>query len=145
MEGRRPPALDELGLVGALRTRAATLAADLTVEVTGELSEQRLPAAVEAAAYWIAVEAMTNAARHSQGSRCMVDLRLFHHTLVLVVADDGRGLDSSRPSGVGLSSMRERAVEVGGSLVVHAAADGTEVVARLPLDLGVVDGHVDPR
>ena len=145
VEGLRPPALDELGLVGALRTRAATLAADLTVEVTGELSEQRLPAAVEAAAYWIAVEAMTNAARHSQGSRCMVDLRLFHHTLVLVVADDGRGLDSSRPSGVGLSSMRERAVEVGGSLVVHAAADGTEVVARLPLDLGVVDGHVDPR
>ena len=59
----------------------------------------------------------------------MVDLRLFHDTLVVVVADDGRGLDPSRPSGVGLSSMRERAAEVGGTVVVHAAADGTEVTA----------------
>lgn len=145
VEGLRPPALDELGLVGALRTRAASLAATIDVEVTGDVSDQCLPAAVEAAAYWIAVEAMTNATRHSQGSLCLVDLQLFHRTLVVVVADDGRGLDPSRPSGVGLNSMRERAVEVGGTLVVHAAADGTEVVARLPLDLGAADGHIDPR
>ena len=145
VEGLRPPALDELGLVGALRTRAATLAANLEVEVTGELADRCLPAAVEAAAYWIAVEAMTNAARHSGGTRCVVDLQLFHRVLVLVVADDGRGLDSSRPSGVGLNSMRERAVEVGGTLVVPATTEGTEVVARLPLELGGVDDHADPR
>ncbi|MFT4165518.1 MAG: histidine kinase [Microlunatus sp.] len=145
VEGLRPPALDELGLVGALRTRAATLAPAIGIEVSGDVSDQCLPAAVEAAAYWIAVEAMTNASRHSQGSRCLVDLQLFHHTLVVVVADDGRGIDPTRPSGVGLNSMRERAVEVSGTLVVHAAADGTEVVARLPLDLGVDDGHADPR
>ena len=145
VEGLRPPALDELGLVGALRTRAATLAPAIGIEVGGDVSDQCLPAAVEAAAYWIAVEAMTNASRHSQGSRCLVDLQLCHHTLVVVVADDGRGIDATRPSGVGLNSMRERAVEVGGTLVVHAAADGTEVVARLPLDLGVDDGHADPR
>lgn len=145
VEGLRPPTLDELGLVGALRTRATTLAGAIDIEVRGDVSNRCLPAAVETAAYWIAVEAMTNASRHSRGSRCLVDLQLFHHTLVVLVADDGRGIEPTRSRGVGLNSMRERAVEVGGTLVVHTVADGTEVVARLPLDLGVDNGLADPR
>lgn len=136
VEGLRPPALDELGLLGAVSSRAGALAAELEVEVTGELPPAGLPAAVETAAYWIAVEAVTNAARHSGGTHCAVDLRTFHDVLVVVVADDGTGPDPTRPSGVGQRSMRERAVEVGGSVIVHGGPSGTEVVARLPLTLG---------
>jgi two-component system NarL family sensor kinase len=106
VEGLRPPALDELGLLGAVRSRAASLAGELTVEVTGELPAAGLPAAVETAAYRIAVEAMTNAARHSGGARCVVDLRVFHGVIVVVIADDGGGgMDTSRPAGVGSRSM----------------------------------------
>lgn len=141
VEGLRPPALDELGLLGAIRSRAASLATGLTVEVSGELPRSALPAAVESAAYWIVVEAMTNAARHSGGSRCAVDLRVFHGVLVLVVADDGTGVDAARPSGVGLRSMRERAAEVGGTVAVRSDDHGTEVLVRLPMDLGVADAH----
>lgn len=141
VEGLRPPALDELGLLGAIRSRAVSLATELTVEVTGDLRRDALPAAVESAAYWIVVEAMTNAARHSRGSRCAVDVRVFHDVLVLVVADDGAGLDAARPSGVGLRSMRERAAEVGGTVGVRSDDHGTEVLVRLPLDLGVSDAH----
>ena len=123
-------------MLGALRSRTATLAGELTAEVTGELPAGGLPAAVEAAAYWIGVEALTNTVRHSRAERCAVDLRVFHDALVLVVADDGRGLDPSRPSGVGSRSMRERAAEVGGTVVIRSTIEGTEVVARLPLSLG---------
>ena len=91
---------------------------------------------MEAAAYWIGVEALTNTIRHSGAERCAVDLRVFHDALVLVVADDGRGLDPTRPSGVGSRSMRERAAEVGGTVVIRSTTEGTEVVARLPLSLG---------
>jgi two-component system NarL family sensor kinase len=145
VEGLRPPALDELGLLGALRSRASTLAGELTPEVTGELPPGGLPAAVEAAAYWIGVEALTNAARHSGARRCAVDLRAYSDALVLIVADDGHGLDPSLPSGVGLRSMRERAAEVGGSVLIRSTDEGAEVVARLPLVLGGLDGHADPR
>ena len=141
VEGLRPPALDELGLLGAIRSRAASLATDLTVEVSGELPRDPLPAAVESAAYWIVVEALTNAARHSGGRRCAVDVRPFHDVLVLVVADDGSGVDAARPSGVGLRSMRERAAEVGGTVAVRSDDRGTEVLVRLPMDLGVSGAH----
>ncbi|HET8970282.1 MAG TPA: histidine kinase, partial [Candidatus Nanopelagicales bacterium] len=139
VEGLRPPALDELGLLAAIRSRAASLAGDLVVEVTGELPSDGLPAAVETAAYWIAVEAMTNTARHSGGTRCALDARPADDVLVLVIADDGGGLEPGRAPGVGLRSMRERAAEVGGTVSVQSTAEGTEVVARLPLMPGGLD------
>ena len=68
VDALRPPALDELGLVGAVRARAASLAGELEFTVTGPDQRPPLPAAVETAAYRIAVEALTNAARHSQAA-----------------------------------------------------------------------------
>ncbi|HEY5979049.1 MAG TPA: histidine kinase [Microlunatus sp.] len=148
VEGLRPPALDELGLIGALRSRAASLAGDLAVVVEGAVPDA-LPAAVETAAYRIAVEAMTNAARHSAGSHCHVEVGTEPGTLVVVVSDDGGGLDPRRRAGVGLRSMQERATELGGTLSVRPSgadsASGTVVTARLPLTLGRTDGHPDPR
>jgi two-component system NarL family sensor kinase len=131
--GLRPPALDELGLIGALRLHADDVAepAGLTVEVIAE-DLGALTAAVEVAAYRIAAEALLNAARHSQGQRCRLTL-VRDHGLWLSITDDGRGMPDHCPSGVGTQSMRERAAALGGWVaIVPAAQRGTEVRAWLP-------------
>ncbi|HUG29771.1 MAG TPA: sensor histidine kinase [Candidatus Limnocylindria bacterium] len=133
----RPPALDELGLVGALRERAASFAGGpagvlrFDIHVGRDLSD--LPAAVEVAAYRIVVEAMTNVVRHSGAQQATIDIAGSRRELVVEVRDDGRGIRGAR-HGVGLRSMRERAEELGGSLEVGGEdAGGTIVRARLPL------------
>ena len=92
-----------------------------------------LPAAVEAAAYRIVQEALTNVVRHAQADHCVVRLRL-NNGLQIEVVDDGQGIRENHRAGMGLVSMRERAAELGGSCVVEQASDGgTRVLARLPL------------
>jgi signal transduction histidine kinase len=88
------------------------------------------------ACYRIAQEAITNAARHSGASSCLVRLCLDEAdgTLQLEVSDDGKGVAEDRSAGVGMSSMRERTEELGGTLTVGALPEGgTRVLARLPL------------
>jgi signal transduction histidine kinase len=93
-----------------------------------------LPAAVEVAALRITLEALSNAARHSGGSQVRVDLAMADGDLVVTVTDDGSGIPLVASPGVGLSSMRERAAEVGGSLdILPADVGGTVVSARLPV------------
>jgi signal transduction histidine kinase len=146
VEALRPPALDELGLVGAIRSRAASLAGGMLIDVAGPVDPVALPAAVETAAYRIAVEAMTNAVRHSRGRHCTVLIAPDARLLELTVRDDGVGLDPARAIGVGLRSMRERADEVGGSFSVGSpAGGGTVVYASLPTGLGGHDDPADPR
>ncbi len=132
----RPPALDELGRMPALRAHAARFAVDgeLLVQVDGPGDLPALPAAVESAAYLIAMEALTNVRRHSGAMHCRLRVRLAD-ALELEIEDDGMGLASGAPGGVGLSSMRERAAEVGGSLDIGRGGHdaGTRVLARLPL------------
>jgi two-component system, NarL family, sensor kinase len=93
-----------------------------------------LPAAVEVAAYRIAVEAMTNAVRHAGAQLCRVRLEAATQ-LTIEVTDDGRGLPSPIRPGTGMESMRERAEELGGDVSIGPRpGGGTRVVARLPLD-----------
>jgi signal transduction histidine kinase len=133
----RPPALDDLGLVGAMRASAAQYASNgLRVSVEEPEKLPLLPAAVEVAAYRIAQEALANVARHAEAGRCVVRLALDEEAgaLRLEVADDGRGIGEDKGSGVGLHSMRERAAELGGSVTFGSPAGGGAVVlARLPL------------
>ncbi|GAA4593578.1 hypothetical protein GCM10023194_58180 [Planotetraspora phitsanulokensis] len=146
VEALRPPALDELGIVGAVRSRAATLAGAMSIEVIGAESTPALPAAVETAAYRIAVEAITNAVRHSGATRCTAVITLSDGGVEVTVRDDGRGLDPDRAAGVGLRSMRERAAEVGGVWSIRSPAEGgTLVRAFLPTSLGGHDDPADPR
>jgi signal transduction histidine kinase len=94
-----------------------------------------LPAAVEVAAYHIAQKALTNAVRHAGASNCVVRLDLDDEAglLRIKVEDDGRGIGPERGTGVGLSSMRERAEELGGTCTVElVATGGTRVRAKLP-------------
>jgi signal transduction histidine kinase len=137
--GLRPPALDELGLMPALRSQASRFTVDrgLELRVEGPAELPPLPAAVEAAAYWIALEAVTNVSRHSSASHCLVRIRL-GDGLEVEVEDDGVGIRPGTPRGVGLTAMRERAAEVGGTCQVEPRpeAGGTRVVAHLPLPVG---------
>jgi len=130
----RPPALDELGLVGAVREQAALLAETTGLDISVQSTElPQLPPAVEVAAYRIVIEALTNATRHAGASRCEVDLRL-QDGLELEISDDGVGLAGDARPGVGLRSMRERAGELGGSFTAGSSpAGGTRIQARLPV------------
>jgi len=139
VEALRPPALDELGLVRAVRARAETMASELSIEVSGPDTPPAIPAAVETAAYRIAVEAMTNAVRHSAATRCTLSIVVDARGVEVDVRDDGRGLDQEHPAGVGLRSMRERAAEVGGQCSIRSPAEGGTVVhAWLPFEFGDV-------
>ncbi len=133
--GLRPPALDEVGLVRALQQQAARLegSAGLTIVVQATPPKfAQLPAAVEVAAYRIALEAMTNSVRHGQASVCAVDI-ILNGKLEVIVTDNGSGMDEGAAAGVGLHSMRERASELGGALDIRSTAAGTTVQATLPL------------
>ena len=132
----RPPALDELGLVGALREHARRMSGspgDLHIAISASEPLTKLPAAVEVAAYRIAMEAINNASRHADASQCSVKLQL-NGSLEIEVVDDGRGLPADRPAGVGLQSMRERADELGGVVAFSEHDEGGTVVrVRLPV------------
>ena len=129
----RPPALDDLGLAGAIRQRAAQLdRTGLVVRVDApELPP--LPAAVESAAYRIAVEAIANAVRHADPAR--VDIRVrAGDQLRIEVCDDGAARQPDWTHGVGLRSMHERAAELGGTCIAGPGPHGGRVVATLPLE-----------
>jgi signal transduction histidine kinase len=149
--GLRPPTLDDLGLVAAIRQQAESQGMVVTpvdtktverrenqpvfwLEATEDLPS--LPAAVEVAAYRITQEAITNVARHARARTCRVRLSVDEAAgaLLLEITDDGIGMSTGRRGGVGLSSMRERAVELGGACEVEPIPPaGTRVLARLPL------------
>lgn len=137
----RPPTLDELGLVGALReyvagfSHQAGRAAALTVSVEAPAALPALPAAVEVAAYRIVQEAVTNVLRHAQATSCQIHL-LVEDTLQITVSDDGTGFEEAERigTGMGLTSMRERAEELGGTFTIgNVVPKGTQIIARLPL------------
>jgi signal transduction histidine kinase len=142
----RPPALDELGLVEAMRQRASRLGVGdegflATLEAPDELPP--LPAAVEVACYRIVQEALTNVSRHARASACTLRLACADgRALTIEVTDDGVGLPETPEGGVGLSSMRERAAELGGECeIVRSRPSGTRVFARLPFREPLPEGR----
>jgi signal transduction histidine kinase len=140
----RPPELDQLGLVGALTRYASQysngaasddhrLKNDFSVQVQASDNIPPLPAAVEVAAYRITLEAINNVVRHAQARTCVVNLD-FSDALLLLIRDDGKGIAETVEAGVGLASMRERALELGGTCEVKTGPDfGTRIEAVLPL------------
>ena len=130
----RPPSLDSLGLVGALRQQveAMTGASGPSVAFVADIPSA-IPAGVEVAAYRISVEAVSNVVRHAGAARATVRLTVDRDMLRIDVEDEGVGFDRGS-IGVGTRTMYERAAEVGGELTIERGRDGgTHVVALLPL------------
>jgi len=132
----RPPVLDEFGLVTAIREHVAQYTGPNGIQVAFDVSEPMpsLPAAVEVAAYRIALEAFTNIINHAQATTCHIEVKREIRSLLLQVSDNGIGLTDGYRAGVGLTSMRERAAELGGDCTVeNISSGGTRVCARLPI------------
>jgi signal transduction histidine kinase len=131
----RPSALDDHGLVGALEQRVGQVAgrSGLTVVLEVPPALPEVGPDVEAAAFRIADEALTNVVRHAAAQNCTVSVSA-DGALSVVVVDDGRGIGEGREGGVGLASMRARAERLGGRLTLTPLSPGTEVRAELPLE-----------
>jgi signal transduction histidine kinase len=134
----RPVALDELGLVPALREHLTHCERErgLAFRLTADVAE-RLPASVETALFRIVQEAVNNVLQHAQAQQVRVTLSRRDNDIRLEIADDGHGFDPHLPrSGkhIGLWSMRERVEQLGGQFEVRSVPDqGTTLIAVVPL------------
>ena len=128
--GMRPALLAERGLVEAVRALAARTPVAVTVEAHLD-GESPLAREIEAAAYFVVAEALTNVAKHSRGTRAEVRIRSDGGPLVIEIRDDGVG--GADPAGTGLDGLRRRVEALDGRLsVLTGAGEGTSVRAELP-------------
>ena len=131
----RPPALDQLGLVPAILEHITSLELPGGLEIKLKTPDDlpALPAAIEVAAYRIALEAVTNVIHHSGASRCMLRLQA-NDWFKIEVTDNGNGMPEHLIPGVGIRSMRDRTVELGGNFSIrNNPGGGTQITAKLPL------------
>ena len=143
----RPAALEDLGLVAALRSLAADLGAlGLQVHVSVRGQAARLPRAIEEAVYRVAQEALSNVARHAAVGQARLELSFSPSELVLCVLDEGAGFVSEAPpgDGQGLQSMRDRARQIGADLeVTSRPGNGARVRLWVPLELTLLEATAE--
>jgi signal transduction histidine kinase len=120
---------------GGLHMGVEALASRMSVPVDNGVSVGRLPEAVEATAYFVVAEALTNVAKHSRAQRAAVTARLEAGVLHVEVRDDGIG--GAEPGGSGLVGLGDRLAVLDGALRVESPADGgTLIAAAIPLPAG---------
>jgi signal transduction histidine kinase len=127
-QGVRPAALDD-GLAPALQELASRAPVATTVEVT----EERFEGEIEAAAYFVASEALTNAVKHASGSGVTLRAARNDGRLVLSVTDDGGG-GAEPGAGSGLTGLADRVAALGGTVELQSDGDGTSIVAEFPCE-----------
>ena len=103
---------------------------DDRVDERGAGVDGRLPAATEAAAYFVTVEALTNVAKHSGAEHARVSIGRQNETLRVEISDDGSG--GADPAGAGLTGLRQRVEALDGRLAVQSGELGTTIRAELP-------------
>ncbi|WP_030568615.1 sensor histidine kinase [Streptomyces aureocirculatus] len=132
VRGIHPPILTDRGLLGAVRALAASSGLEVSVRDDGVEGGARAPAAVEAAAYFVVAEALTNAAKHSGARGAGVELARTPRGLRLCVRDEGSG-GADESGGSGLLGMRRRVAALDGTMDVTSPAGGpTEIGVELP-------------
>jgi len=132
-----PPLLEREGLVGALRQRIEAVEKRVGIEARVLMEELiELPASVEEGLFRIAQEALNNALKHADATAVTVRIRPKGEEVLLEVTDNGKGFDlegTRRGGGMGLRSMRQRAIQMGGTLtIVTAPGQGTTIRAAVP-------------
>jgi signal transduction histidine kinase len=135
----RPPALDDLGLIGAIKAHIHKIElGGLKIEMESPDQLPALPAAVEVACYLIVQEALANVIRHSGKNHCKIMLSV-NAVLHIEIRDQGVGLPAQPHHGVGLESMRQRAEELDGSFQIFSPpVGGTNLIVELPLTISEV-------
>ena len=136
----RPPGLDELGLVAALRehAREAESRAGFSATVVGTEPAPRLPPTTEITLFRIAQEALINVAKHAHATEATITLEIRPEAVVMTIADNGQGIDTAARPGqptrsLGMVGMRERAESIGAQLRFESApGQGTRVIAEVP-------------
>ena len=143
-----PALLDDLGLPAAIDwyLRSFGVRHGLNVEVLHERMDERLTQEIEASAYRIVQEALTNVAKHATATRCRVYLQRLPTTVLITVEDDGIGFDAGvvqrtgERRGLGLIGIRERVSELRGSLRIESApGKGTRITVELPARVRTAD------
>jgi PAS domain S-box-containing protein len=130
--GIHPAILSEGGLGPALRTLARRAAIPV---VLGSVIDHRLPEPIEVAAYYVVSEALTNATKHANAERVMVEAAVRDSSLRLSIRDEGVG-GADPAVGSGLVGLRDRLEALGGSIEISSPpGQGTQIVARLPVEL----------
>ena len=121
---------------GGLRAGVDALVSRSSVPVTVDVCPQRFPSAIEATAYFVASEALTNVIKHAHAQRAEVEAHVEDGTLRVEVRDDGVG--GADPShGSGLTGLKDRVEALGGTIeITSAAGGGTSLVARIPINGG---------
>ncbi|HXG59503.1 MAG TPA: GAF domain-containing sensor histidine kinase [Thermoanaerobaculia bacterium] len=132
----RPPMLDDAGLVAALACHVQTLSAQsgLAIDFRHAVDRPARPE-IQIAAFRIAQEALTNAARHARAANISLRVWTTAGTLLLQIADDGAGFDPAEPTaGAGLRGIRERAALIGGTVSIESSrGSGTRIIVEIPL------------
>jgi len=138
-----PPLLDDMGLASALSwyMEGFSKRSGISVQLSVPDNLPRLSLQAETALFRVTQESLSNVIRHSKSKQAWVQVALEPRCLKLSIRDEGRGFDQaaharSTPSGVGIEGMRGRLRSLGGSLDVRSGADGTEVMASVPLSAG---------
>jgi signal transduction histidine kinase len=125
--GLHPTVLTEYGLGAALQA----LTHKSPIPVTLDICDERLPAQVEAAAYFVAAEALTNIVKHAHARSATVTARHEGEKLVMAVSDDGLG-GAQATEGSGLQGMADRIEALGGRLLIQTNPTGTCITAEIP-------------
>jgi signal transduction histidine kinase len=132
VRGIHPPVLTDRGLAGAVRALAADVAVPVTADLDGVEDGRRLPAAIEAAAYFVVAEALTNISKHSGATAATVRIGRGPGTLRVVIGDDGHGGADER-AGSGLVGIRRRVAALDGTTRISSPAGGpTDIEVELP-------------
>jgi len=145
----RSPALLSTGLAGAIQHRLDAVENRAGIGASLEFGQiPELPERVEAGLYRITLEALNNSLKHSHAGNILVSLDRKGDSLFLCVADDGEGFDladAAGNGGLGLTSMRERAEQMKGTLHIFSSpGSGTEVITEFPL-FGLNTNHIRER
>lgn len=133
-----PPLLDERGLPSALRVYLDGFSARSGIAVEADIDSNfgRLGDDIELTIFRVVQECLTNVMRHAGSATARVELRVDPPWLTLKVSDAGRGLDPKNdPEGVGIHGMKERLLQLGGSLDIESSGQGTTILARIPIPL----------
>ncbi len=129
-----PPVLSDRGLLEAIEAQSTRLAVPMAVRADPGLRGVRFAAQIEATAWYVLAEALSNVVKHAKASEVEVSLVRQDGTLGLVIRDDGCGFDLGRPRGLGLTGLSDRLDTVGGSVTISSEAGlGTSVCVSIPV------------